>query len=70
MYKISRKKGIKVPDAKIGYANKTKYFLIQRYDREIIDNKIKRIHQEDFCHASNISSAYKIFLFCIMIMEK
>ncbi len=51
--------GIKVPDAKIGYANKTKYFLIKRYDREIIDNKIKRIHQEDFCQASNIPSAYK-----------
>ena len=57
--KSAEKLGLKVPDAKIGYANKTKYFLIQRYDREIIDNKIKRIHQEDFCQASNISSAYK-----------
>lgn len=51
--------GISVPDVKIRYANKTKYFLIQRYDREIINNKIKRIHQEDFCQASNIASAYK-----------
>ncbi len=51
--------GINVPDFKIGYANKTKYLLIQRYDRTIIDNKIKRIHQEDFCQASDISSAYK-----------
>ena len=57
--KASEKLGIKVPDVKISYANKTKYFLIQRYDREVIDNKIKRIHQEDFCQASNISSAYK-----------
>ena len=57
--KSAEKLGIKVPDIKIGYANKTKYFLIQRYDREVIDNKIKRIHQEDFCQASNIPSAYK-----------
>mgnify|MGYP005782845651 FL=1 len=57
--KTAEKLGIKVPDVKIGYANKTKYFLIQRYDREIIVNKIKRIHQEDFCQASNIPSAYK-----------
>ena len=57
--KAAEKLGIKVPDVKISYANKTKYFLIQRYDREVIDNKIKRIHQEDFCQASNIPSAYK-----------
>lgn len=57
--KAAEKLGIKVPDVKISYANKTKYFLIQRYDREVLDNKIKRIHQEDFCQASNIPSAYK-----------
>ena len=57
--KAAEKLRIKVPDVKISYANKTKYFLIQRYDREVIDNKIKRIHQEDFCQASNIPSAYK-----------
>lgn len=57
--KVAEKLGIQVPDIKIGYANNTKYFLIQRYDREIIDNKIKRIHQEDFCQASNVISAYK-----------
>ncbi len=57
--KTAEKLGIKVPDVKIGHANKTKYFLIQRYDREIIANKIKRIHQEDFCQAFNIPSVYK-----------
>ena len=57
--KTAEKTGINVPEVKIGYANKTKYLLIQRYDRKIIDKKIKRIHQEDFCQASNIMSAYK-----------
>ena len=57
--KTAEKLGIKVPNVKIGYANKTKYFLIQRYDREINNNQIKRIHQEDFCQATNIPSVYK-----------
>lgn len=57
--KSAEKLGIKVPDVKICYTNKTKYLLIQRYDRELIANKIKRIHQEDFCQASNIPSVYK-----------
>lgn len=57
--KSAEKIGISIPKIEIGKANNTKYFLIERYDREIKDGKIKRIHQEDFCQASNIPSAYK-----------
>lgn len=51
--------GIKTPDVKIKYADNIKYFLIERYDRYIKEDKVVRIHQEDFCQASNIPSAYK-----------
>ena len=57
--KSAQKLGIKVPKVEIWQVEDLKYFLIERYDREIINNKIKRIHQEDFCQASNIISAYK-----------
>lgn len=57
--KTAEKIGINVPEIKIGKVNNTPYFLIKRYDREIKDGKLKRIHQEDFCQASNITSAYK-----------
>ena len=57
--KVAENLGIEIPNIKIGKANNTNYFLIKRYDREVIDGKIKRIHQEDFCQASNIPSAYK-----------
>ena len=57
--KSAEKIGISIPKIEIGKANNTKYFLIERYDREIKDGKIRRIHQEDFCQASNIPSAYK-----------
>ena len=56
---VAKKLGLKVPNIEIRYSNKTKYFLIERYDREIKNKKIKRIHQEDFSQALNIPSAYK-----------
>ena len=57
--KSAEKLGIKVPKVQIGQVNSTKYFLIERYDRKIENGKLKRIHQEDFCQAYNIPSAYK-----------
>ena len=75
--KVAEKLGIQIPNIQIGNANDTKYFLIERYDREIKNNQIKRIHQEDFCQASNIPSAYKYqseggvdFKRCIEILKK
>src|SRR5574344_721776 len=57
--KSAEKFGIRTPKVEFRTVNNTKYFLIERYDRILKDNKIKRIHQEDFCQASNISSSYK-----------
>ncbi len=75
--KVAEKLGIKIPNIQIGQANNTKYFLVERYDREIKGKQIKRIHQEDFCQASNIPSAYKYqtegggdFKQCIEILKK
>lgn len=75
--KVAAKLGIQIPNIQIGQANDTQYLLIERYDREISDGKIKRIHQEDFCQASNIPSAYKYqaeggvdFKRCIEILKK
>lgn len=75
--KVAEKLGIKIPNVRMGKANDTEYFLIERYDREIKSGKIKRIHQEDFCQASNIPSAYKYqseggvdFKRCVEILKK
>ncbi|MCD7879245.1 MAG: type II toxin-antitoxin system HipA family toxin [Candidatus Gastranaerophilales bacterium] len=57
--KAAQKLNIIVPDVQIRTVNGKEYFLVERYDREIKNNKLKRIHQEDFCQASNIVSAYK-----------
>lgn len=73
----AKKAGIETPKAEIRDVNGIKYFLIERYDRTEKENKIKRIHQEDFCQAMNIISANKYqaddgpdFKKCIEILRK
>ena len=75
--KVAERLGINIPNVRMGKANDAEYFLIERYDREIKNGKIKRIHQEDFCQASNIPSAYKYqseggvdFKRCVEILKK
>jgi len=75
--KIAQKAGINVPEIQIGQAGGEKYFLIKRYDRIVKNGKLKRIHQEDFCQAMNIPSAYKYqseggidFKQCVEILKK
>ena len=57
--KAAKAVGIDVPHIEIGQVNGLKYFLIERYDREITDNKIKRIHQEDFAQALGFPASQK-----------
>lgn len=75
--KVAERLGIQIPNIQIGQTKDIKYLLIERYDRKVNDGKIKRIHQEDFCQASNIPSVYKYqseggvdFKRCIEILKK
>jgi serine/threonine-protein kinase HipA len=51
--------GINTAGVEIGEVKGIQYLLIERYDREIKNNKVKRIHQEDFCQALGILSINK-----------
>ncbi|MDR3244791.1 MAG: type II toxin-antitoxin system HipA family toxin [Elusimicrobiota bacterium] len=51
--------GINASNVEIRSANNIAYLLIERYDREVKDAKVKRIHQEDFCQALGILSINK-----------
>jgi len=57
--KSAQKAGINVSEVEIRKSGEIKFLLVKRYDRKIIEGKIKRLHQEDFCQALNIISAYK-----------
>ncbi|MBX9805418.1 MAG: type II toxin-antitoxin system HipA family toxin [Alphaproteobacteria bacterium] len=46
---------IETPRAEIRWLDDTPYFLVERYDRQIdSNNKIVRIHQEDFCQVLGV----------------
>jgi serine/threonine-protein kinase HipA len=58
--KVAKNLGIKTAEVEIRNAAGVKYLLVERYDRDIKhDGLIKRIHQEDFCQALNVNTAYK-----------
>jgi serine/threonine-protein kinase HipA len=50
--------GFKIPNFFI-VKHKHPLFVIERYDRTIDQNKIRRIHQQDFCQAQGIMSSSK-----------
>ena len=58
--RLASKMGIDAPHAEIRYAAGVPYFLVERYDRKLLDGgMIKRIHQEDFCQALGIMPEVK-----------
>ncbi len=76
--KTAKSIGIEVPEVEIRHSNDVKYLLIKRYDRGIgKGGLIRRIHQEDFCQAIGVASAYKYqseggpgFKECFDLMKK
>lgn len=56
---LAREAGLQTPDASILQIGRYQAYVIMRYDRELTENGISRIHQEDFCQALGISHIYK-----------
>lgn len=56
---LAKRLGLAVPHAEIHYIKDINYLLIERYDRVIEQNKVKRLHQEDFCQALGIVAIKK-----------
>ena len=50
---------LKVPACFVYRIGDLSVLLVERYDREIKDDQVKRIHQEDFCQALNVLSKNK-----------
>ncbi|EKY4113582.1 TPA: type II toxin-antitoxin system HipA family toxin [Pseudomonas aeruginosa] len=52
--------GIRAAKVQMGRAGEAEYLLVERYDREILENgQVRRLHQEDFCQAMGVSSELK-----------
>lgn len=57
--KLAHLLGFSVPAVQMRRIKDVSFLLIERYDRAINGNHIKRIHQEDFCQALGIPSLKK-----------
>ena len=51
--------GLNVPECNIVHIKNLQVLLVERYDREQQGNKVRRIHQEDFCQALAVPSNLK-----------
>ncbi len=57
--KAAKEIGIPVPAIETRKVNDTEFFLIERYDRHIEGNRIRRLQQEDFAQALGVWAADK-----------
>jgi len=51
--------GLSVPSVEIRFVKNTSYLLVARFDRKVKNDKVSRIHQEDFCQALGVKSSMK-----------
>jgi serine/threonine-protein kinase HipA len=56
---IGRRLGIQVVHAQPRRAAGREFLLVERYDRELTDRGMRRLHQEDFCQALGVPSRRK-----------
>lgn len=57
--RLAKKLGLNIPKCDIVHIKNLQVLLVERYDREKYGNKVKRIHQEDFCQALAVPSNLK-----------
>lgn len=48
---LAQRSGFPIPNSKIMKINGHELFVVDRYDRQVVNKEIVRIHQEDFCQA-------------------
>lgn len=57
--KLAQKIGLKTPNVRLLKLIDEDFYVVDRYDRIIINGEIKRLHQEDFCQILNIPPEIK-----------
>jgi serine/threonine-protein kinase HipA len=56
---LAGKIGLAVPETRVVSFGSKQALLVNRYDREVTETGIRRLHQEDFCQALGVSSRRK-----------
>jgi serine/threonine-protein kinase HipA len=56
---LARAVGLEVPSSFIQEHEDVRVFVVKRFDREVVSDAIRRLHQEDFCQALRIPPEFK-----------
>ncbi|WP_029916980.1 type II toxin-antitoxin system HipA family toxin [Pelobacter seleniigenes] len=56
---LAARAGLRVPSATVVEIGGRQFYLVERYDRKMAKDGILRLHQEDFCQALGVESAFK-----------
>jgi serine/threonine-protein kinase HipA len=56
---LARHMGFLVPSVEMRLADTVPFLLVERYDRQWVGERLKRLHQEDFCQALGRATVYK-----------
>jgi serine/threonine protein kinase HipA of HipAB toxin-antitoxin module len=51
---LARNIGLRVPDASLFQIGPHEIYLVERFDRRNLPERVARVHQEDFCQALGI----------------
>ncbi len=57
--KLAQSCGMPVPKCEILLFGGVSYYCVERYDRDIKEGKVTRVHQEDFCQLAGVSGERK-----------
>ncbi len=56
---LARNIGVRVPDTSLFQIGPHEIYLVERFDRRILPERVARVHQEDFCQALGIMADKK-----------
>ena len=56
---LARAVGLRTPRSAIHQAEDQTFMLMSRYDRSVVDGRVQRVHQEDFCQALGVMPGKK-----------
>ena len=57
--RLAREVGLPAPSCEILTLKNVPYYCVTRFDREVVDGEIRRLHQEDFCQLLSVDPEKK-----------
>lgn len=57
--RLAKSAGFDVPFVDVKDTHGVPYFIVERYDRSVMEGKVIRLHQEDFCQALGVMPEHK-----------